>query len=208
MKTHLFLVLSIALVATHASAAGRSKPKRNPLLPPIAAPLDPAEPRKIFATSLGGKDLRLLTDALELGLEQVFLAGLAGSQAQTDRVKALASVLSQTQREENSKLARLAALKDVNFSASEAAAQEGLARKFAKLTGEKFDGAWIEEVVRLNLRAVANYAGGAGSSDPDIAAFAQKALPLAKEKLALVTGGGGGVKAPAFRTQSSQPVPR
>ena len=208
MKTHLFLALSAVLLAAHASAAGGSKPKRNPLLPPIAAPLDPAEPGKIFTTSLGGKDLRLLTDALELGLAQVFLAGLAGSQAQTDRVKALASVLSQTQREENSKLARLAALKEVNFSASEAAAQEGLARKFAKLAAEKFDGAWIEEVVRLNLRAVANYSVGVDSSDPDIAAFAQKALPLAKEKLALVTGGGGGVKAPPFRTQSSQPVPR
>ena len=209
MKTHPFLVLSIAAIITaNASAAGKSKPKRNPLLPPITAPLDPVEPGKLYATGLGGKDLRLLTDALELGLAQVFLSGLARSQAQTERVKALADLLSQTQREENSKLSRLAALKDVNFNASEAAAQEGLARKFATLTGEKFDGAWIEEVVRLNLRAVANYSEGADSSDPDIAAFAQKALPLAKEKLALVTGGGGGVKAPAFRTQSSQPEPR
>ena len=208
MKTLLFLVLSIAISAANASAAGRSKPKRNPLLPPMSAPLDAAEPGRVYTTSLGGKDLRMLTDALELGLQQVFLAGLAGAQAQTDRVKALASVLSQTQREENSKLARLAALKDVNFSAGEAAGQEVLARKFAKLTVENFDGAWVGEIVRINLRAVANYSDGVGSSDPDIAVFAQKALPLAKEKLALVTGGGGGVKVPTFRTENSQPVPR
>ena len=206
MKTLLSLVLAIA--TANASAAGRSTPKRNPLLPPVTAPLNPAEPGKVYTTSLGGKDLRMLTDALELGLQQVFLAGLAGSHAQTDRVKALANVLSQTQREENSKLARLAALKDVNFNSSEAAAQEVLARKFAKLTAESFDGAWVEEVVRLNLRAVANYSDGVESSDPDITVFAQKALPLAKEKLALVTGGGGGVKVPTFRTENSQPVPR
>ena len=209
MKTHPFLVFPIAILITaNAFAAGRAKPKRNPLLPPITVPLEPAEPRKLYTTSLGGKDLRLLTDALELGLSQVFLAGLARSQAQTERVKALADLLSQTQREENSKLSRLAALKDVTFNASEAAAQETLAQKFATLTGEKFDGAWIEEVVRLNLRAVANYSEGTASADPDIAAFAQKALPLAKEKLTLVSGGGDGAKAPAFRTQSSQPEPR
>ena len=206
MKPLLFLVL--ALLAANASAAGGPKPKRHPLLPPFHAPTEPASPRKLFTTTLGGKDLRHLTDALELGLQQVFLAGLAGSRAQADRVKALAGVLSQTQREENSKLARLAASKDVYFSASEAAAQEILARKFTKLSGEKFDTAWIEEIVKLNLRAVANYSEAAESSDPDIAAFAQKALPLAKEKLALVTGGGGGVKAPSFRTENSQPEPR
>lgn len=206
MKPLLFLVL--ALLTANASAAGRPKLKRNPLLPPIAAPTDHEAAAKIYTTSLGGKDLRFLTDAIELGLGQVFLAGLAGNQAQADRVKALASVLSQTQREENSRLARLAASKDVNFRSSEAAGQEGLARKFAKLTGEKFDSVWIEEIVKLNLRAVANYSEAVESSDPDIAGFAQKALPLAKEKLALVTGGGGGVKGPAFRTEMSQPQPR
>ena len=206
MKPLLFLVT--ALLAAHASAAERPKLKRNPLLPPITAPTDPAATEKIYTTSLGGKDLRFLTDALELGLAQVFLAGLAGNQAQTDRVKALANVLSQTQREENSRIARLASSKDVSFSSSEAAGQEGLARKFAKLSGEKFDAAWIEEIVGLNLRAVANYSDATKSSDPDIAGFAQKALPLAREKLALVTGGGGGVKAPAFRTEMSQPQPR
>lgn len=208
MKTLLFLVLAVALTAAHAPAAGRSKPKRNPLLPPITAPLAPAPAGKIYSTSIGGKDLRVLADALEIGLQQVFLAGLAGGQAQTDRVKALAGVLVQTQREENSKLSRLAALKSVDFNSSEAAAQEVLAKRFGKLGPEKFDGAWVEELVRLNLRAVANFSDGVESSDPEIAAFSQKALPLAKEKLALVSGGGGGVKVPGFRTENSQPVPR
>jgi predicted outer membrane protein len=207
MKTLFFLILATTFLAASVSAATRAKPQRHPLLPPIPPPTDAAQ-AKLYNTTLGGKDLRLLTDALEYGLQQVFLATLAGGHAEADRVKALASVLSQTQREENSKLARLAALKDVNFSSREAAAQEGLTRKFAKLSGEKFDSAWTEEIVRLNLRAVSNYSEGVASTDPDIKAFSEKALPLAKEKLALVSGGGAPAKVPGFRTQMSQPQPR
>ena len=204
MKTPLLLILATTFLAAHGSAAPRTKAKRYPLLPVIPAPTD-AAPAKLYNTTLGGKDLRLLTDAIEYGLAQVFLTELAGPHAQADRVKALAGLLSQTQREENSKLARLAESKDVNFTARESAAKEGLAQKFAKLGEDRFDSAWLEEIVRLNLRAVANYSEATASADPDIKAFAEKALPLAKEKLSLVKGGGTAAKAPAFRTPLPEP---
>ena len=137
----------------------------------------------------------------------MFLATLATTHAQSDRVKALANVLSQTQREENSKLSRLAALKDVSLGDRDAAAEETLTKKFAKIPKEKFDTTWIEEIVALHEKAVANYSEASNSTDSDIKAFAQKALPLAKEKLSLVNGGGG-TKTPKFRTQNSQPQPR
>src|SRR5437773_654758 len=114
MKSLLLLLLAMTLLDANVSAATRAKSARNPLLPAIPPPSETG-PARLYNTTIGGKDLRLLTDALEYGLEQVFLATLAGSRAQADRVKALAGVLSQTQREENSKLARLAASKDVNF---------------------------------------------------------------------------------------------
>ena len=207
MKSLLFLVTSLTLLTLPVSAAGRKEPRRHPLLPPIAKPTEPATPGRIYTTSIGGKDLRFLSDAIEYGLGQVFLASLATSNAQSDRVKALANVLSQTQREENSKLSRLAALKEVALGDREAAAQESYTRKFSKLPPDKFDGAWIEEVVTLNERAVANFAAGSESADAEIKLFSQKALPLAKEKLALVNGGGA-PKAPKFRTEMSQPQPR
>ena len=204
MKTLLLLILATTLLDANASAAARTKAKRSPLLPIIPAPTD-AAPAKLYNTTLGGKDLRVLTDAIEYGLAQVFLTELAGPHAQADRVKALAGLLSQTQREENSKLARLAETKDVNFTTRESAAKEGLTQKFAKVADDRFDSAWIEEIVRLNLRAVANYSEATESADPDIKAFAEKALPLAKEKLGLVSGGGAGAKAPAFRTPMPEP---
>ena len=204
MKTLLLLILATTLLDANVSAATRAKAKRNPLLPVIPAPTEAAS-TKLYNTTLGGKDLRILTDAIEFGLAQVFLTELAGPHAQADRVKALAGLLSQTQREENSKLARLAETKDVNFSARETAAKEGLTQKFAKLADDKFDAAWIEEIVRLNLRAVANYSEATESADPDVKAFAEKALPLAKEKLGLVSGGGAAAKAPGFRTPMPEP---
>ena len=207
MKSLLFLVTALALLSPPVSAAGRKEPKRHPLLPPFTKPTEPAIPGQTYSTSIGGKDLRFLSDAIEYGLGQVFLANLAASGAQSDRVKALASVLSQTQREENSHLSRLAAQKDVALGDREAAAQEGFTRKFSKLPPEKFDAAWIEEVVALNERAVANFTEAAGSADPEIKIFAQKSLPLAQEKLTLVNGGGA-PKAPKFRTDMSQPKPR
>ena len=207
MKSLLFLILTATLLNADAAAATRTKSRNHPLLPTFPAPTENA-PAVLYNTSIGGKDLRVLTDAIEFGLAQVFLTELAGPRAQTDRVKALAKVLSQTQREENSKLARLAASKDINFAARESAAKEGLDRKFSKLGTEKFDGAWVEEIVAVNQHAVANYTEAANSADPEIKAFAEKALPLAKEKLALVSGGGARAKVPAFRTQMSQPEPR
>lgn len=207
MKITLFIVTVLAIASLPAAAASRKQPKRSPLLPEIPKPTEPATPGKIFTTSIGGKDLRFLSDAIEYGLSQVFLTELATSGAQSDRVKALAAVLSQTQREENSKLSRLAAMKDVSLGDRDAAAQSVLTRKFAKLSPDKFDALWIEEIVALNERAVQNFADAASSQDGDIKTFAQKALPLAKEKLALVSGAGA-AKAPKFRTQMSQPEPR
>lgn len=207
MKFLLFLVTTLALLSPPVSAANRKEPRRHPLLPPIEKPTEPATPGKVYTTSIGGKDLRFLSDAIEYGLSQVFLAGLATSHAQSDRVKALATVLSQTQREENSRLSRLAALKDVTLGDREAAAQDSFTRKFSKLPPDKFDAAWIEEVVALNEKAVTNFTEASESADADVKAFSQKALPLAKEKLNLVSGGGA-PKVPKFRTEMSLPKPR
>lgn len=202
-----FLILVFALFTLPVSAASRKEPKRNPLLPPIPKPTEPATPGKTYSTSIGGKDLRFLSEAIEYGLGQVFLASLANRSAQSDRVKALAHVLSQTQREENSKLSRLAALKEVSLGDREAAAQETFTRKFAKMSPDKFDTAWLEEIVALNEKAVANFTEASESTDADIKLFAQKALPLAQEKLTLVTGRGSPA-VPKFRTENSLPKPR
>ena len=207
MKSLLFFVIPFALLSSQIAAADRKAPKRHPLLPAITKPTEPATPGKIFSSEIGGKDLRFLSDAIEFGLSQVFLASLATSGAQSDRVKALASVLSQTQREENGKISRLAQLKGINVTDRDAAAREGLARKFAKVSPDQFDNAWLGEIVALNEKAVANFSDAAEFEDPDIKTFAQKALPLAKEKLSLVSGGGG-PKVPKFRTEMSQPQPR
>ena len=208
MKFLLFLVTALVLVPASSQAAGRKAPKRHPLLPTFTKPTEPAAPGKIYSTEISGKDLRFISDAIEFGLSQVHLCSLAATQAQSDRVKALASVLSQTQREENSKISRLAAIKGVSLAGREAAAQDGLSRKFAKLPPEKFDAAWIGEIVAVNEKAVANYTDGGAFDDVEINTFAQKALALAKEKLALVSGAGSAGKVPKFRTEMSQPQPR
>jgi predicted outer membrane protein len=207
MKHLLFLVIALVLVPASSEAAGRKQTKRHPLLPSFSKPAEPAPAGKLFSTSISGKDLRFISDAIEFGLSQVFLSSLAAKQAQTDRVKALANVLSQTQREENSKISRLAATKGVSVADREAAAQDGLTRKFAKLPPEKFDAAWIEEIVALNEKAVANYTEASAFEDVEINTFAKKALSLAKEKLALVSGAGSAGKV-KFRTDMSQPQVR
>ena len=207
MKSLLLLAVSFALLSPPIFAAPRKQPKSHPLLPAIPKPTEPATPGKTYTTSIGGKDLRFISEAIEYGLGQVFLATLATSHAQSDRVKALANVLSQTQREENSKLSRLAALKEVSLGDREAAAQEIFTRKFARISPDKFDAAWIGEIVALNEKAVVNFTEASASPDADIKAFAQKALPLAEEKLNLVTGRSSPT-VPKFRTENSLPKPR
>ena len=80
----------------------------------------PSRP-KLYTLDLGGRELRFLTEARELGAQQVFLCELAESRAQSEQVKALAGVLKQTQLEENQKLVRLAASKGMVFDQQPAA---------------------------------------------------------------------------------------
>ena len=196
MKHPVILLACLGLFAPGVLAAGRkAHPSRpDPRLPSPSATDLPA-PETIYTSNLGGRDLRFLTDGIEHGLAQLWLAELAGTRAQGERVKAVSALLAQTQRDENAKLARLAAMKSVAPRTKEAVASPALAEKFATLKPEMFDAVWIAEVTAINQKAVANYTLGAQSGDIDIKGFAEKALPLAKEKLTLVSGSDGTVPA-------------
>jgi hypothetical protein len=196
MKLFVFPALIGALFATTASAKSPLRPAA-PLIGKIPPVSEMPPPEKLYTTTLGGRDLRVFADGAEFGLALAFLCDLAQARAHSERVKAIAGVLGPTQREENAKLAQLAANKGVTFAATQAAAQPGLERKFAKLAGAKFDEAWTAEMVALSERALANYQSAAESGNGDIQSFANGILSLAKEKLALIRGG---ERAPASRT--------
>jgi predicted outer membrane protein len=160
---------------------------------------------KLYSVEIGGRDLRFLTDALEIGQTQVFLCELAEKRAQSEQVKTLAGVLKQTQRDESGKLVWLAAAKGVTLGAKEAATQKALTAKFAKVEGVKFDKLWFDEITAVNQRAVTNCESVAESSDPDIKSFAQATLPLARQKLLVVNKVTG--NASPLPTDRSAPAP-
>lgn len=165
----------------------------------------PDRARKLFTLELDGRDLRFLTDALELGAQQTFLYELAASRVESEQLKGLANVLQQTQATENQMLVRLAESKGIYFNKTETAARKALTRKLAKLTGPKLDKAWLELVTSAVQAAIDNCEAVFPSRDSDIRSFAEKALLLSKEKL-LVINRLTGTNPPAA-TPPARPTP-
>ena len=191
MKFRALLPLFVAALTAQAAPKSRPAPApRGPATPaPFSLPATTAaptpQPGKLLTADLGGRDLRFLGDALEHGLAQVYLTDVAKAKGASDQVKGFAGVLADTQKQENEKLARLAEMKGVTLGARQAAAQKALADRFEVLAGPKFEKAWFEEIIALNQQVIANYEIGAQSTDLEIKGFAEKALPLAREKLIL-----------------------
>jgi len=168
-----------------------------------------ASPPALITSDLGGRDLLFLTSALDHGQTLVYLSDLAKSKAETEQVKAVGDVLSSTQVEENKMLARLATMKGITLSATEAATKKKLAAKLDKLTGPKLDKALMEEIIATSEKAVSTFEVAAQTKDADIKAFVDRGLPMAKEKLLIVNKVTGNAprtdKTPGFRTSAPAP---
>ena len=82
-------------------------------------------------------------------------------------------------------------------SSGRSVAMKKLAAKLDALAGAEFDKACLAELVALAKDLVANFEAGARSKDAEVKAFADQALPLAKQKLEITTKVSGAGAAPA-----------
>jgi predicted outer membrane protein len=192
--------LSLALALLSASA---SEPSKTTQAPPK---------RPLISSELDGKDLEFLQTAKRLSVLQKWL-GDEAAKAETDQIKAVGGALKAAQEDEDKLLDTIAAQKGVNFPTDNRlpADLRKLAEQFGSLKGPKFDKAVLDHILSANQQEAATIEAATHSKDEDIKMFAERVLPLSKEKLQLaqkVTGTAPRTNVtPTFRTGTPTPTP-
>ena len=159
----------------------------------------------IISTEIGGKDLQFMLAASNAGIVQTNLGELAKKRAQNEAVKLLGEAVATGHAATKTELQILASKKGVGVSNTPNREQIALVDNILKLSGEKFEKACMDEIIRLQQVEVADFESAAESSDPDVNAFARKFLPQLREQFLLAKKIGAmaarpsPTAAPAFR---------
>ncbi len=188
-----------AVIALHPCEARKKSAPQTPSAGRASAP--------IISSELSGKDYEFLANVSDIGKVEVWL-GAQASRAEADQIKALSQPLVEAQPEEDKFLKQLAQLKGVDLSRQPDPGEvKKPAAQFGALKDVKFDKALLEKIAAVNRREVTEFEAAARSSDPDIKQFAERVLPVAKEKLLLfdkITGSAQRTTVtPAFRTDTA-----
>ncbi len=177
--------------------------KEAPPVPPAVAPSTKPLPPELITTSLSGKELEFLMTAFENGRVLAWLGETAKAKAQNEQLKALGGVLASTQAKENKVLRDLAKSKGLNVEAGAPPIQQAkIEEELGKGSSSKVDQLLSEDIVAAAKKAVSVYEQGVKAEDEELRKVAEQMLPLAKEKLQLVSKVAGNV--PAASKKSGQ----
>jgi len=128
-------------------------------------------------SKLSHHDRSFLKSAAKAGMKEVAISQAVMAQLSNPQAKLLAQAMITAHSAANAELAALAARKGFELPKEDADIASDWARKI------DVDGKYIKEMVSDHEEAVKLFEKGAKSDDPDIAAFAQKALPTLQHHL-------------------------
>jgi putative membrane protein len=147
------------------------------------------ERRPGAAAPLAAADLAFVTRAAESGKAEIDLAQLAQRTSEQPQVDALAERIERDHEQVNQQLADLADRRDVDFPGDAIGLpgptdeQKAVYDRLDRLEGAAFDQAWIDVMTENHQNSVKAFTTASESSDPDVKAFATKALPTIKHHL-------------------------
>jgi predicted outer membrane protein len=198
--------------AARHSKATEPQPVKNKLID-MTPPAGENPEGLLISTTLNGKDIEFLQNALEIGGLESWLGAQASHRGEADRVKAVGDALQETQAEETKRLAELAKRKGVALpeAATKTASLQKVEQQLAKLSGPGFDKAVLEQISLATEQELEAYQSAVASADPEVKQLATLILPLVREKLVLANRLAGkalppGAK-PGFR-ENAPPVPQ
>jgi putative membrane protein len=115
------------------------------------------------------------------GMTEVELAKIALQKSKNDQVKQFAQKMSQDHSQANEQLASIAKQKGLTVPTKLDAKHEAMVKSLSSKSGAAFDKAYADHMAKDHSKAVALFQSASKSSDPDLAAFAQKILPTLQE---------------------------
>ncbi len=146
-----------------------------------------------FARSKSGKttaktttDQTFVKKAAEGGLAEVQLADLAKQKASNPEVKQFADRMATDHGKANDELKSLAQTKNSTLPSDLSAKDKALRDRLSKLSGEQFDRAYMQAMVKDHTHDVNEFRHESqAAKDPDVKAFAAKTLPTLEQHLQL-----------------------
>ena len=131
-------------------------------------------------------DSKFMTHAAADGMAEIHMGQMALEKSADASVKRLAQRIVDDHTDANGKLRALAQTKQVTLPPAPTDEAKHSADAMAGLDAKKFDDQWAEAMVKDHQKAVALFASEIKrTQDPEVRAFAEKALPTLKTHLEL-----------------------
>jgi putative membrane protein len=173
------LVAAMALVCavTCTAVAGQERPPTTTKPRPDVTGAKPATP-----------DAAFIGNAAMDGLAEIEHGRLAAQQASSAEVKKFAQRMIDDHQKAGDELKALATRKDVTLAAELDDEHRAMRDNLAKLQGAAFDKAYMTQMVKAHLQAVATFQQEVKTGqDPDVKAWAAKTLPTIQEHVKLAS---------------------
>jgi putative membrane protein len=135
-------------------------------------------------SSLSAADRKFIREAAEGGMAEVELGQLAVQKAASDDVKKFGQRMVDDHGKANDKLKELAASKGITLPQGPNSKQEATKERLAKLSGERFDKAYMRDMLLDHKKDVAAFRSESTlGRDSDVRSFASATLPTLKDHL-------------------------
>ena len=142
----------------------------------------PASSKK--SSTLGTVDQHFMQKAAEGGLAEVELGKLATEKASSDEVKKFGQRMVDDHGKANDQLKQLASSKGVELPTNLSAKDKATKERLSKLSGEQFDKAYMNDMVKDHTQDVSEFKKESNSAkDPEVKNFASQTLPTLEDHL-------------------------
>jgi len=151
---------------------------------PSTAPRPTDKSTNTSGDSTGGASQAFVRNAAIDGMAEVELAQLASQKASSDQVKQFAQRMAADHAKANEELKSLAQTKGITVPTDIDAKHKQTRDKLAKLSGDAFDRAYMDEMRKDHKHAVSEFQKQSTSgSDQDVKAWAGKTLPVLQQHM-------------------------
>ena|SRR5947209_2532043 len=136
------------------------------------------------SSQLSAMDKHFVRKAAQGGLAEVELGKLATQKASSDEVKKFGQRMVDDHSKANDQLKQLAQQKGVDLPTQPDAKDQATKKRLEKLSGEQFDKAYMQDMVKDHTKDVAEFQKESNSAkDPDVKNFASQTLPTLQDHL-------------------------
>jgi putative membrane protein len=178
---HAMMVGTVVLAMSAGSAWAQQTPPANP-----QSGAAHQHESSTKASMKAGSDEHFVMEAAKGGMAEVELGKLAADKATKDDVKKFGQRMADDHGKANDELKSLAQRKNITLPTAIDPQHKATVDRLSKLSGDAFDRAYMQEMLRDHRKDVAEFKTESRSGkDPDVKAWASKTLPTLEEHLKL-----------------------